>query len=643
LSDPLVAARALHFASTATFAGLFLFLFLVGEPAFRTGACTTASLRKGFLGIGWISLLLALGSGAAWFLLLAFDLAGRSSDALFSQAILWTLLTETRFGNDALVGLALVALLSICLVRFHLEHGWRSRWDGPAAAVLAACLAGSLAWAGHGSSGSGTPGEFQLGADALHSLAATAWIGGLLPLLLLLAFARREDDEPSLAMAAEASRRFSQFGVLSVSVLLATGIVNTYFLVGSVPGLVGTDYGLLLLAKMTLFAVMVAFAAINRYRELQRLGAGKPRAAVLGRIARNGLIELLLGGVILIIVGTLGTMPPAAHVQAWWPFPLRLSTDALQEPSSRLELAGALAAVTVALFAIVAAIAYRPWRWPVLAAAAVLLTWGGPRLNLLTAEAYPTTFFVSPTGYSAHSVAAGRALFAEHCVSCHGERGRGDGPAAKDLRPLPADLTAEHIYGHSNGDLFWWISHGIGEAMPPFSTVLDEAARWNLIDFVHANADARRWELAEDTSTAARVPEFSVECSDGSDVSISQLRGQIVHLVFAGPQSATRLDQLSVRRASGHTSIAVRLGGLESAPLCSTSDPEVIAAFAIYRGTDAIDGTEFLIDGSGWLRSMWYPGVQPDWRDPGVLAEEIETIVNNPGKPQPTSAHVHAH
>jgi hypothetical protein len=59
--------------------------------------------------------------------------------------------------------------------------------------------------------------------------------------------------------------------------------------------------------------------------------------------------------------------------------------------------------------------------------------------------------------------------------------------------------------------------------------------------------------------------------------------------------------------------------------------------FAIYRGVDSIDRTEFLIDGSGWLRSMWYPGVEPDWCDPAVLAEEIEAIVNKPGKPQPAS------
>src|SRR6266536_5050812 len=128
----------------------------------------------------------------------------------------------------------------------------------------------------------------------------------------------------------------------------------------------------------------------------------------------------------------------------------------------------------------------KQWRWPMLATAAALLAWGTPRLSVFTAEAFPTSFFVSPTGYSTHSIAAGRALFAEHCASCHGAQGRGDGPAAKNLEPPPADLAAEHIYGHSDGDLFWWIIHGIGEAMP-FGAVLDETAHWNLIDFLHAN------------------------------------------------------------------------------------------------------------------------------------------------------------
>jgi putative copper export protein/mono/diheme cytochrome c family protein len=648
LTDPLVIARAVHFASTAAFAGLFLFLFLVGEPALRASGCAPGILRKRFLAVGWSSLALALASGAIWFLLLAFDLAGHSWDVLFSQAIPWTLLTETRFGNDALVRLALAALLSICLVRFRPGRGWRGRWYGFLASLLAAGLIASLAWAGHGSAGSGALGEVQLAADALHLVSAAGWVGGLPPLLLLLAFARRANDEPALAMAADATWRFSQFGLIGVSALLATGMINTWFLVGSVPGLVGTDYGRLLLAKVVLFAVMVSFAAANRYGRLPRLFApGTPRGGVLGRIERNGLVELGLGLVVLVIVGALGTLPPATHAQAWWPFPLRLSTDALREPGGRLELAGALTAFAVGVLAVLTAILSTRWRWPMLAAAAVLLVWGTPHLRLITAEAFPTSFFVSPTGYSARSVAAGRALFAGHCVSCHGERGRGDGPAAKDLRPPPADLTAEHIYGHSDGDLFWWITNGIGEAMPPLGAVLDETEPWNVIDFLHTNADARRLsEAAEATGVALPLPEFPVECPDGSSLSTDQLRGNVVHLVFAGPASAARLRQLAGAEVDRETTIVVRLEASEPTAFCETRDPDVIAAFALYRGTDAIDGTEFLVDASGWLRSMWFPGRRPDWEKPEILAGEIAAIRRMPGRPRPSAgagAHIHAH
>ena len=314
MSDPLVVARALHFASIAAFAGLFLFLFFVGEPVLRTSACTPASLRKRFAALGWVSLVVAVPSGTAWFLLLALDLAGRSWDTLVSQAVLWKLLTETQFGNAAVVRLALAALLTICLARFQPEHGWRSRWDGLAATVLATSLAASLAWTGHASAGSGALGTFQLTADAFHCVAAAGWIGGLPPLLLLLAFARGQSDEPSRVMAADATWRFSQLGLVSVCVLLATGIVNTYFLVGGVPALASTDYGQLLLAKLALFVVMASLAAANRFRELPRLfGSGLPRDLALGRIERNGRVELGLGLVILGIVGALGTMPPAAH------------------------------------------------------------------------------------------------------------------------------------------------------------------------------------------------------------------------------------------------------------------------------------------------------------------------------------------
>jgi mono/diheme cytochrome c family protein len=51
----------------------------------------------------------------------------------------------------------------------------------------------------------------------------------------------------------------------------------------------------------------------------------------------------------------------------------------------------------------------------------------------------------------AKSVEDGRELFRTYCASCHGVTGRGDGPAAEELRRRPADLTQ---FATKNGGVF---------------------------------------------------------------------------------------------------------------------------------------------------------------------------------------------
>src|SRR5262249_56246288 len=117
---------------------------------------------------------------------------------------------------------------------------------------------------GHAAATAGWLGTFHRAADGLHLIAASAWLGGLLPLALLLAAARRE--EISVALARDATLRFSTLGLISVGALIATGIVNGWILAGSVPALIGTDYGRLLLPKVPLFLALAAVAPLNRLR-----------------------------------------------------------------------------------------------------------------------------------------------------------------------------------------------------------------------------------------------------------------------------------------------------------------------------------------------------------------------------------------
>jgi copper resistance protein D len=171
-----------------------------------------------------------------------------------------------------------------------------------------------VAFAGHAAAGSDTEGAVHLSADILHLVAAAAWLGALLPLAMLLSAACTNNDEFWITIARAATLRFSILGVVSVGTLVATGIVNSWFLVGSIDALATTDYGRLLLLKVVLFFVMLSIAAFNRLRLTPRL---EQRVVIehsaLRRLRNNCLMEAVLGLVILFLVGMLGTLPPALH------------------------------------------------------------------------------------------------------------------------------------------------------------------------------------------------------------------------------------------------------------------------------------------------------------------------------------------
>ena len=471
----------------------------------------------------------------------------------------------------------------------------------------------------------------------------------------ILMIARRTGDVRSIAIAAEATRRFSVLGAFCVLTLLVSGIVNTYMLAGSLPALVGTPYGRLLLIKIGLFIGMVSIAAYNRQRLTPRLAsaaAGETSRAhgALAYLVRNSLTELALGLAILVVVGALGILTPGLHDQPVWPFPVRFSTDALDDPQLRNSIFAAFAAIVISGLLAAGALLWRRLRWPGIICAALLAGYFAPTLRDLTEPAYPTSFYGSPTGYSAQSIARGHDLFLENCAACHGQQGRGDGPATQSLTTKPADLTAEHIYGHPDGDIFWWITHGKGGVMPAFGDVLDKNARWNLIDFIHANADAVRLRAAagQVTSLAYPMPALSIECADGSVVSTGELKGQVLHLVFAGAQAADRLQALAGLEANDVKRVLVAPSapsGSGTASTCIASDPHLLRVLTLYRGASADTPlpTEWLVDAAGSLRAIWYPGNGESWNDPATLKHRLDDIKRIPAVAHAAGGHAHHH
>jgi putative copper resistance protein D len=659
--------RALHFASLISLAGTLSFAAFVTEPAFRNrpeGTGTTA-FRGRLTRLIWTSFVLGCLSGLLWLVFEARSMSGKSITDVFAQGLLWTVLTRTRFGHDwALRGLLAIPLILSLILATRRRRSAAVVAAFWAALALSAAELAMLAGAGHAVAGVGWPGYLQLFGDAAHLLAAGAWIGGLLPLALLFAAARRDDGSSCALAARDATSRFSTVGVLAVGTLLATGLLNAVFLVGSVPALLGTDYGHLLMLKIALFLTMVAFAAINRQWLTPQL-SDVPSASTAGanrntlrQLQRNSLIEAGLGAAVLTVLGALGTTPPALHVQPQWPLPFKLSLETIEAlPEVRLEAiltgAGTLCGLALLGYGLLRP---RQRTIQILVGLFAFLALGWRPLQFMIVTAYPTSFLRSAVPMTAQSIVRGAQVHADNCAGCHGNDGRGDGPLAKSTPVAPADLTAEHIFEHADGDLFWWISQGIpAGGMPGFADALDDRQRWNVINFIHGRAAALLPLALQPQVTpgpAPLAPDFTFE-QRGSQGTLRQTieQGPLLLVLFRLPYSEPRLQQLAAAENQLNPAglrllavpIDVQTADAETAapPLdfVATIGPDTAAAYALFEGKDGVGHCEFLVDRAGFLRARW-TGTPSGVADVPTLITQFDRLAQLPLQEQ---VHVHSH
>jgi putative copper resistance protein D len=295
----LIGARFLHYAAL---------VLLFGGWAYAVFGAEAPAARRY---LDWLlvasAILVFIGSAAV----LAVTVAGLggSYDTL-ADADLWaTIVAETDFGRIWSVRLILAILSVGAAIGWRYHRGKVVRLTG---LMLAGALLVTVAWTGHAAIEEGMPGALHRWADALYLIAAAVWLGALAPLLWLLA--RKE-------YSAEAARRLSGFhavGLAAVLILIATGLVNSFFLVGYPLALLTTRYGQLLILKLALFAAMIWFAARNRsvYTPAltRALSDGTNSGLATAKLRRSIGGELALGTALLGIVAALGAIEPAASV-----------------------------------------------------------------------------------------------------------------------------------------------------------------------------------------------------------------------------------------------------------------------------------------------------------------------------------------
>jgi putative copper export protein/mono/diheme cytochrome c family protein len=669
-----VAARWLHLAAGLGLVGLVTATLLARRSDRPTALAWEARMLRWARGLVGLVLLTGLATLAHQ----STVVTGRPGAAL--QIGEWMrLLGHSQFGTVWLVRHAVLLLLAALLLFREREESIVDRLALRAEAwLLAGIGAAAMAWAGHAAAveGVGLPAALL---DALHLLAAGAWLGALLPLAALLRAAARAEGADARPFAVLAVRAFSRLALAVMILLVVTGLANTWFQVGSVPALVGTSYGWLLLAKVSLLIPILLLAQHARRRLLPRLegdgdSVGRPAMARLGRFVAA---EAGLGLLILLVTTGLSISPPGVHDPVWWPFAQRYAWDvaaALPGGATRV-LIGAQAAF-LGVLALAVGLLLPAWRVLLVGAGGLALVAGlGVALPPMTVDAYPTTFRRPSVPYHVVSVASGAALFRAHCATCHGAGGRGDGPGGAGLPRLPADLTAAHTAQHTVGDMFWWLTHGIpAGGMPPFGDTLTEEERWDLINFVRTLGSGERARQMTALVAPGRpwlvAPDFAIVVGPAPPRSLKDLRDRWMTLLvlFTLPESRARLDQLAeaynTLQALGTEVVAGplgdgrdiihRLGGWPPIffPVVTDGAADIAATYSLLaRGLGSAAAwsrdapplhAEFLIDRQGYIRARWLPGSPgPAWDRLATLTDQIQLLdKETPAGPAPDE-HVH--
>ena len=271
ITDPLALIRTAHFAATLLASGTVFFAALVIGPI--RSSRNFPKLREQMNVLVWIGLALSILTGAMWLIWLAANIFGESLTDVCLHGGAWSVLADTRFGWICCLRLALAVFLGL-LVLTPTHRVW------PVAA--AAAFLALPAFASHAGATPGPRGNVHVVSDALHLLSAGAWLGALPAFVLLLWSAHRSRKPGWHDFTIKVTRRFSWLAALSVGALLATGIVNSWNLLGGVRDLWTTDYGRLIGFKIVLLASMIAIAKASGPFVLRRAsGVGWPAKRLL--------------------------------------------------------------------------------------------------------------------------------------------------------------------------------------------------------------------------------------------------------------------------------------------------------------------------------------------------------------------------
>ena len=210
------------------------------------------------------------------------------------------------------LGVVLFALVSRAFGQSREGDPPKAAWTIQAAILvaLAGVVAGSVGT--HAAAATAVAG-LGIAADAAHFSGIGLWFGGLAGIVAIRRFFREPEAAP---LARIVLGRFSRMAAYAVGLVLAGGIGLAVLLVGTLDALITSPYGWVVLAKVGLFAPMLALGAYNRYRLVPKTAESERPTEAVRRIVGNVRFETSLGIAVLVLAGLLTSMTPAATVAA---------------------------------------------------------------------------------------------------------------------------------------------------------------------------------------------------------------------------------------------------------------------------------------------------------------------------------------
>jgi copper resistance protein D len=277
--------RAANLSFEALLLGGITFLLVVARPAQASAQVQSLCLR----GIRWAALALALAEVVTVTLLSA-SLLGDSDLHLRD-------LPTTKFFEAGLSAALLAGLLWICA-------RVKSRKGIVAMIPLGLLLVAATVATSHAIARLDHRLLLAI-ATAAHHLGTAAWIGAMPFLLVSLGRAGSVEEARALAT------RYSSMALLSVAVLVSAGTCLAWFYVASWNGLYGTNYGVLLLAKIYLLVIMLLMG-IGNWLVVRRLNTDPQ--PLLARLRRFAEAEVGLGFTAILAAASMSAQPPAVDV-----------------------------------------------------------------------------------------------------------------------------------------------------------------------------------------------------------------------------------------------------------------------------------------------------------------------------------------